>query len=136
MDQVGIVFLDASTVGEVSSLNQIKKLGKYTEYDLTMPQDTISRIGDNSVVITNKVIIDKHVMDACPRLRLICISATGMNNIDLSYAEKKGIKWFRFVLIVWACTSIGLLMVCLFCFFIVGGGGVVFFDFGLLVLSL
>jgi len=44
-----------------------------------------------NVVITNKVVIDREVMDACPGLKLICIAATGMNNIDLDYAAQKGI---------------------------------------------
>ncbi len=43
------------------------------------------------MVITNKVVIDRDVMDACPELELVCIVATGMNNVDLDYAAKKGI---------------------------------------------
>ena len=43
------------------------------------------------MVITNKVVIDRDVMDACPELELICIVATGMNNVDLDYAAQKGI---------------------------------------------
>jgi glycerate dehydrogenase len=43
------------------------------------------------VVITNKVLINRDVMDACPELELICIVATGMNNVDLDYAAQKGI---------------------------------------------
>jgi len=41
--------------------------------------------------MTNKVVIDRDVMDACPQLELICVVATGMNNVDLEYAAKKGI---------------------------------------------
>jgi lactate dehydrogenase-like 2-hydroxyacid dehydrogenase len=86
-----IVFLDASTVGLVSSSELISSLGDYTSYDLTLPAQTIERIGNNNIVITNKVVIDKNTIDSCPTLKLICIAATGMNNVDLDYAATKGI---------------------------------------------
>lgn len=87
-----IVFLDESTLGKVDNLSLISDLGDYAAYDHTVPEDRISRIGNAEIVITNKVIIDQEVMDGCPGLRLICISATGMNNVDLDYAREKGIS--------------------------------------------
>jgi lactate dehydrogenase-like 2-hydroxyacid dehydrogenase len=91
MMKPNIVFLDASTVGEVKAIEKIAGIGNYTSYQLTMPDERIERIKGNQVVITNKVIIDKEVMEACKELQLICISATGMNNVDLEYARQKGI---------------------------------------------
>lgn len=88
---VKIVFLDAVTVGNVDNLAEISSLGHYTSYDLTRPDERIERVRGNNVVITNKVVIDREVMDACPELTLICVAATGMNNIDLDYAAQKGI---------------------------------------------
>lgn len=88
---VKIVFLDAITVGNVDNLAEISTLGDYTGYELTKPALRIERISGHNVVITNKVVIDRDVMDACPELKLICVAATGMNNIDLDYAAKKGI---------------------------------------------
>jgi glycerate dehydrogenase len=88
---LNIVFLDASTIGEVESISKIEQLGNYTSYELTKPEERIERITGNQVVITNKVVLDKEIMDACPELKLICISATGTNNVDLEYAAKKGI---------------------------------------------
>ena len=88
---VKIVFLDAVTVGNVDNLAEISTLGDYTAYELTPPALRISHISGHHVVITNKVVIDRDVMDACPELKLICVAATGMNNIDLEYAAKKGI---------------------------------------------
>lgn len=87
-----IVFLDKSTVGNVSNLSQLEDFGDVSYYETTSYDQTIDRILDSDVVITNKVVIDKHVMDASPRLKLICIAATGMNNVDLDHAKKKGIE--------------------------------------------
>lgn len=86
-----IVFLDTETVGKVNGLEKLKKLGKLTTYAVTSKKDRIGRISDNDVVITNKVLIDREVMDACPALKLVCVAATGMNNVDLDYAAKKDI---------------------------------------------
>ncbi len=91
MNKPKITFLDASTIGKVEAIRKITGLGDYTSYDLTRPEERIERIHGQDVVITNKVIIDKKIMDACPDLKLICISATGMNNVDLDYAAQKGI---------------------------------------------
>ncbi len=90
-EKLNIVFLDASSIGKVEAIEKIAVLGNYKSYDLTSKNQRIERIKGNQVVITNKVIIDKEVMDACPELKLICISATGMNNVDLDYAKQKGI---------------------------------------------
>lgn len=86
---VKIVFLDAATIGYVDNLSEISRLGDYTSHDITPPALRIERIKGHHVVITNKVIIDHHVMEACPDLQLICVVATGMNNIDLEEAAKR-----------------------------------------------
>jgi len=88
---VKMVFLDAVTVEPVDNLSEISTLGDYTGYEITRPAERIERIKGHNVVITNKVVIDRDVMDACPELELVCIVATGMNNVDLDYAAKKGI---------------------------------------------
>lgn len=86
-----IVFLDRKTLGDDITLDQFKKYGEVISYESTSNNETIERIGDASIIVTNKVIIDKNVMDNT-NLKLICIAATGMNNVDLQYAEQKGIK--------------------------------------------
>ena len=85
-----IVILDAKTLGEVN-FDLFKKFGDVEIYDITKPNETIERIQDADIVVTNKVVIGKAEMDAAPNLKLICIAATGMNNVDLDYAAKKGI---------------------------------------------
>jgi glycerate dehydrogenase len=90
MSKSGIVFLDADTVGE-TDFSPLACLGHLTLYHSTLPEQRILHIADNEIVITNKVVIDSSIMDACPGLKLICIAATGMNNIDLEYAAVKEI---------------------------------------------
>lgn len=89
-----IVFLDEATVGKVHSLDLVKKLGDYKGYDYTTKEQTLERIAGAEVVITNKVIINREIMSQSPSLKLICVAATGMNNIDLDAAKelKIGVK--------------------------------------------
>lgn len=86
-----IVFLDANTMGDDIDLSLFHQFGQFEAFGMTEPSKRIEHIGDAKIVLTNKVIIDQEVMDACPNLRLICITATGMNNVDLEYAKHKGI---------------------------------------------
>ena len=87
-----IVFLDKKTIGEVSNLNLIHRLGEVEMYDNTLPEEVVERAAGKDVIITNKVVIDKKHMDELPDLKLICIAATGMNNVNVDYAGKKGIE--------------------------------------------
>ncbi|MDA7848198.1 D-2-hydroxyacid dehydrogenase [Sulfurospirillum sp.] len=87
-----IVFLDAKTMGDDVSLEAFKEFGEFVTCPTTSNQQTVEHIGNAQVVLTNKVVIDRDVMDKCPQLRLICITATGMNNVDLDYAKQKGIE--------------------------------------------
>ena len=87
-----IVILDAKTLGNVSNLDKISAFGKVSSFETTAADRIIERISDAEIVITNKVVIDENTMRNCPRLQLICISATGMNNVDLVAAKKLGIK--------------------------------------------
>jgi len=87
-----IVFLDTDTIGEVKSVSGFSTFGEYRAYDNTSANDTASRIEDAEVVITNKVYIGPSEMNAAPNLKLICVAATGVNNIDMEYAREKGIS--------------------------------------------
>ncbi len=90
--QMKIVFLDRITLGEDVSIEKFKKFGEVVVYQTTRMMDVNSHIKDADIVVTNKVIIDKKAMDNARKLKLICVAATGMNNIDLEYAKKKGIE--------------------------------------------
>ncbi len=86
-----IVFLDADTVGKVSNINRFNELGEFTVYPHTTPEEVLHRVEDYQVIITNKVKIDQKTMEKAKELQLICVSATGTNNVDLEYAKEKGI---------------------------------------------
>ena len=87
---LNIVFLDASSIGD-TDLSPLNTLGDCTVYSDTTPEQLIERCHKADVVITNKVKVLRKEMEALPRLKLICIAATGMNNIDLPAAAEKGI---------------------------------------------
>ena len=85
-----IVFLDRASQGD-ASLAPIEALGELECYELTTAEECTERIADAEIVITNKVRIDRREMEAAPLLKLICIAATGMNNVDLEEARRRGI---------------------------------------------
>ena len=85
-----IVFLDAATMGDVS-FAPIQQLGELVCYDRSTPEEALTRVRDCEVLIINKVKVTPELIDAAPKLRIICEAATGVNNIDLAYAASKGI---------------------------------------------
>lgn len=86
-----IVILDRKTLGFDIDISVFETLGEVIFYDITNETQTINRVKDADIVITNKVFISKEVMDNS-NLKLICISATGTNNVDLEYAKQKNIQ--------------------------------------------
>ncbi len=84
-----IVFLDALTLGDVD-FDRFRKFGEVKIYQTTPADKTLERVKDADIVVTNKVVIDKEIMDNS-NIKFIQIAATGMNNVDLEYAKKKGI---------------------------------------------
>ena len=86
-----IVLLDTLTFGN-SDLSAFDSLGEVSNYEKTSPDQTLERIKDTNVIVTNKVVITSEMMSECTSLKLICIAATGMNNVDLDAAKEKGIE--------------------------------------------
>lgn len=88
-----IVILDGSTLnpGDLS-FDCLNAFGQVTVYPLTATEEeTIRRIGDSQIVLTNKVPITEAVLDACPGIRLICVLATGYNVIDCAACARRNI---------------------------------------------
>ena len=87
-----IVILDGYTAnpGDLS-WKGLEELGELTVYDRTKPSETVARAADAEIVLTNKVIISREVMDQLPRLRYVGVLATGYNVVDTKAAHERGI---------------------------------------------
>ncbi|WP_303806028.1 D-2-hydroxyacid dehydrogenase [Ruminococcus flavefaciens] len=88
-----IAVLDWYTVnisGDIPT-TQLEELGDVKIIPLTKPEETAANIGDADIVLCNKVLIIKEVMDACPNIKYVGLFATGFNNVDIDYAAQKGI---------------------------------------------
>lgn len=87
-----IVVLDgyALNPGDLS-WEGLKNLGDCLIFDRTKPEEVFSRINDAEVIITNKVLIDKHLIDELPMLQYIGVTATGYNVVDVLAASQRGI---------------------------------------------
>ena len=86
-----IVILDRLTLGLDIDVSIFEKFGEVVSYDITKENETLDRVKNADIVITNKVVINKNHMDNS-NIKLICISATGMNNVDLVCAKEKNIE--------------------------------------------
>jgi len=86
-----IVLLDALTFGD-TDLSAFNSLGNVEVYEKTSVDETEERITNATVIVTNKVVITKELMLSAKSLKLICIAATGMNNVDLDAAKELSIE--------------------------------------------
>lgn len=86
-----IVFLDEYSICN-RDLSEIKSLGDYVGYQTTAPAEVVERCKDAEVIISNKVVLDAEIIASLPKLKLICVAATGMNNVDLAAAAERGIE--------------------------------------------
>jgi glycerate dehydrogenase len=91
MSKLKIVLLDALTFGE-SDLSAFNALGEVKVYQTTLPQEVDERITNADVIVTNKVVINDIHMSNTSALKLICVAATGMNNVDLQAAKQRNIE--------------------------------------------
>ena len=85
-----IVFLDEYSIAG-RDLTKITSQGEYIAYNNTTKDQVVERLQGADIAITNKVVIDGDIMRQLPDLKLICVAATGMNNVDLETAKELGI---------------------------------------------
>lgn len=87
-----IVFLDSAIInpGDIP-WDGIESLGQLTVRKRTTREEAVSIIGDAEVIFTDSFGIDRELMEACPNLKFIGISATGFNHVDLEAAKEHGI---------------------------------------------
>ncbi len=88
---MNIKILDASTLGEGVDLKQFESFGKVEIFDTTTPAEVCDRIRDAEVLILNKVKITEAVLASAETLKLICVAATGYDNIDIAACKARGI---------------------------------------------
>ncbi|MGH8312880.1 MAG: NAD(P)-dependent oxidoreductase [Gammaproteobacteria bacterium] len=88
------VFLDLDTVsreGDVDLAPLRRALGELRTFGVTPAEQVLLRVADAEVVITNKVKLGAAALSQFPRVRLVCVAATGTNNMDLEAARARGI---------------------------------------------
>ncbi len=88
-----IVFLDAKSVGEDIDLSKYNELGEFVTYDFSTQEQIPERITDADVLITNKCLINEQSIGSAQNLKLVCVTATGTNNLDKDYLAKRNIAW-------------------------------------------
>jgi len=86
-----ITFLDALTIGTDIDLSLFEKYGELTVYQTTMQDEFVSRTAESDVIIINKIKLGRDNLPSCKNLKLICVTATGFDNIDTEYCRENGI---------------------------------------------
>ncbi len=86
-----IAILDKSTLGADIDLSTISALGEIVEYPSTAPEEMTTHIGDADVIVVNKIKCNESTLEKAENLKLICVAATGYDNIDPEYCKSRGI---------------------------------------------
>ncbi len=86
-----IVVLDRLTLGEDLDISAAENFGTVVSYDTTAPSEVAMHIGDADVVFVNKVKLQAENLKDAKNLKLICVAATGYDNIDLAFCRTRGI---------------------------------------------
>lgn len=86
-----LIILDAKTLGQDADLDPLRQFGELVVYPATAAEEVLERIKDCEIVISNKVVLNESNLKDAPSVRLICIAATGANNVDLEYAAAHSI---------------------------------------------
>ncbi len=89
---MNITILDKPTftVGDIN-LEKLNSLGEVSYYDILSREDVIKACYNSPIVICNKTLFDKDMINSLPNLKYIGLTATGYNNVDLKVASEKGI---------------------------------------------
>lgn len=86
-----IVFLEADTLGNDVDLSIFQAFGELVLYGKSNPAENATRIQDADVVVVNKIRMDEALLKNATQIKLICLTATGTNNIDFAYTNQRGI---------------------------------------------
>lgn len=88
---MNIVFLDSTAIPKHIPIPRPSFPHNWVEYEYTSAEQTIERAKDADIIITSKVILSREVLQQLPKLKLIAITATGTNNVDLEAAKEFGV---------------------------------------------
>ena len=88
-----LVFLDRKTIGEDIDLSSFEQFGEVVTYDYSTEEEAAIRTKDADVIILNKVPVNEKTIGNAKNLKLVCVTATGTNNLDKVYLDKRGIEW-------------------------------------------
>lgn len=86
-----IVVMEADSLGEDVDLSIYSELGEVTLYKKSEPNENANRVKDAHIIIANKIVMNEELLKDAKNLKLICLSATGTNNIDFNYMKKRNI---------------------------------------------
>lgn len=86
-----IVVLDAATLGPEIDLSPLEKVGEVVVYDLTSPGELAERLADAEITVSNKMKLTEKELALAPDLKLVCVTATGYDTVDVAYCRSHGI---------------------------------------------
>jgi len=84
-----IVFLDSASI--IADIRRPAFAHQWAEYPATAAGQTVERLRDASIAITNKVKLDRETLEQLPKLKMVAVAATGVNNVDIDYCRERGI---------------------------------------------
>ena len=87
-----LAVLERNSVGTDVDVTCFEKFGEVTYYPNTVAENAAERVKDAVIVIANKAPMNEETLKDAPNVKLICLFATGFDNVDLEYCKKRGIK--------------------------------------------
>lgn len=91
--KMNIVFLDADSIGKDIDLSGFDTLGNVTRYGYSNESEMPQRVKNADVIIVNKMEVNEKTVGGAENLKLVCVTATGTNNLDKEFLARKNITW-------------------------------------------
>ena len=86
-----IVVMERNTLGDDVSMDAFAEFGEVTTYPLSDPSENAARIKDADIIVVNKIPMNEELLAGAKKVKLICLTATGTNNVDFEYTNRRGI---------------------------------------------
>jgi glycerate dehydrogenase len=84
-----IVFLDSASI--IADIRRPEFPHQWEEYPATTAEQTVARLKDATIAITNKVLLLRETLEQLPKLKMVAVAATGINNVDIDCCRERGI---------------------------------------------